>query len=126
MEVMTDVLQKDHPVLDKVVDERERLKVVMQFMRWLREEKNLEICQLTHTSGAREKVYVKTPAKIEWLIAEFFDVDLRKLDTELKRYDRLGFFTALTGDDVIRMHGEKMMEQLNQFSSAIRKKTEEE
>ena len=122
MAEMTEVMQ-NHTMLSKVLDDQEQLRAVCQFVRWLREENHLEICELNHVSYTDKKVFVKSSVKPEWLIADFFHLDLRKLDVELKIHKHLGESFPATADDLIRLHGEKMLDQLTAVFASIRKIT---
>jgi len=79
----------EHEKLHKV---QEKSQAIGEFLEWLTEEKRYSICQYVNTIGEVDcegeeirfpvKGYLPILERIEQLLAEYFDIDLDKLELE--------------------------------------------
>ena len=89
--------QMKTPELDKMSEVRERSQTVGAFVDWLRDEKNVTLCESHQHSEFCENSdedieceleadeYVPFSFRIEELLAEYFDIDLVKVETERRK-----------------------------------------
>ncbi len=85
------------PELDKMVKVREQSQAVGEFLDWLLYEKNVTLCEMhQHSKGCensdgevecelREDEYIPFSFQIQELLAEYFDIDLEKVDKERRK-----------------------------------------
>ena len=72
-----------YPECEKMTAVKDRSQMIGEFLEWLEWEKNWEICE--RQSGDREyghEQLVPVSFSTEKLLAEFFDIDLSKVEKE--------------------------------------------
>jgi len=85
------------PELDKMMKIREQSQTVGEFVDWLRDEKNVTLCESHQHSEFCENPdediecelekdeYIPYSFRIQELLAEYFDIDLDKVETERRK-----------------------------------------
>ncbi len=68
----------DTPECDRMLAVREQSQAIGEFLDWLDEEKGVELMVLGDGGASYEPFYFNTNK----LLAEFFDIDLDKVDKE--------------------------------------------
>lgn len=92
------------PECDRMQDVKDKSHAIGEFMDWLREEKGWTVCEEHHHDddclervarfeddeegdvqqicGCLEGQYIPVPIRMEQLLAEFFEIDLDKVEEE--------------------------------------------
>ena len=70
-----------HPECDKMCGVKDQSQVVGEFIDWLAEKKGIILAEWGDGELSRDELY-RTHSSTERLLAEFFDIDLAKIETE--------------------------------------------
>jgi hypothetical protein len=77
---------KDYPEHDKLSAVKDKSQAIGEFLEWLDYEKNYRICSLCENDDPwRSEEYVPIFTTNEKLLAEFFCIDLNKLEQEKRK-----------------------------------------
>jgi hypothetical protein len=74
----------DYPEHDKLSAVKDKSQTIGEFLEWLDYEKNYSVCSLTegrNGGGEYSPIFTST----EKLLAEFFNIDLNKLEKEKRK-----------------------------------------
>jgi hypothetical protein len=74
----------DYPEHDKLSAVKDKSQAIGEFLEWLDYEKNYSVCSLTegrNGDGEYSPIFTST----EKLLAEFFNIDLNKLEQEKRK-----------------------------------------
>ena len=67
------------PELDKMIAVKDKSKSIGEFLEWLQYEKHYTICKYDQNTTCE---YYPIRTDIEHLLAEFFEIDLKKAELE--------------------------------------------
>lgn len=73
-----------YPECEKLAAVKDKSQIVGEFIDWLRHEKGFDICE-PDTNNDGEEEYYPVTASVEKLLAEFFDIDLDKVEKERRK-----------------------------------------
>lgn len=79
---MTVITPNEHPEHEKLDKIRHKSQAVGEFLDWLAEEKGVRLCTLQKVEEFSGRQYWPIRVSNQEIIAEFFDIDLDKLDKE--------------------------------------------
>jgi len=72
------------PTLDKMLKVKSESQAIGNFVEWLREQ-GIEIGKYEKVEGYRNEQFVADRRSIEKLLADYFEIDLNKAETERRQ-----------------------------------------
>jgi hypothetical protein len=76
-------MKNKYPECEKMVAIKDKSQAIGEFLEWLQNIKEMTICQLI--DGEDEMEYSPTYLNTEKLLAEFFNIDLDKVEEEKRQ-----------------------------------------
>jgi hypothetical protein len=70
-----------YPECEKMVAVQDKSQAIGEFIEWLQHYKEYEICHICPEEGEYAPIYFST----EELLAEFFEIDLKKVEKERRK-----------------------------------------
>jgi hypothetical protein len=71
-------MQNHYPEHDKMRNVKDHSQTIGEFLDWMKNEKGFAICEVEQTYGR----WTRTTQTTEQLLAEFFEIDLAKIQDE--------------------------------------------
>ena len=75
----------NYPEHDKLSAIKDKSQAIGEFLEWLDYEKNYRVCSLCESSDGWREEYSPIFTSNEKLLAEFFCIDLKKLEQEKRK-----------------------------------------
>lgn len=73
---------ENHPECDKLLAVKDKSQPIGEFLDWLRNEKGIEFCRWMEAEDIEPEGYYPDYTRTEELLAEYFEVDLKKVEEE--------------------------------------------